>query len=589
MKAKSENKYINIKFITKYLKMEKLSVFFCILLSIFIVTSITLIPYFIGEAIDLFALKDYEFNLLIKYVSLIGICLIILVISQLIFDILLGTFIERITVKIREEVFIKLLRVPLKYIDENPKGNLVSKIINDVDNINTGLMSSFRQFVTGFFQIIAILSIMLYLNWVLALIVLILTPFSFILSYNVAKRTKQSYKKSNKLLGDCSSNFLETLNNIETVKSFNYEKESYEKFVKINEELYKAGQKAQFVSSLTNPSSRLINNTIYAIVGTCAALFYCFSASTNFEFLGTTMTIGIIATFLQYAIQFAKPFDSITACLSEIQNAFSSIKRIKDVLDYSDDVDLGNKEVDQNINEISFNNVSFGYDSSRLIIDELNITIPKGIKVAIVGPTGCGKTTLINLLLRYYDVSSGSINFNETNINDIKKKDIRNKFGLVLQDTWIFNGTVKENIAYGKKDATMEEIKEAAIKANALDFIERLGKGFDTLIKDDSGLSAGQRQLISIARVMLMNPEIMILDEATSNIDTRSEKKISDAFDKLVKGKTAFMIAHRLSTIINSDLILVLKDGKIIEKGNHQELLSLKGFYYSLYNAQFND
>lgn len=588
MKAKSKNNE-NIKFLFKYLKEEKFSAFLCIFLSLFIVISLTLIPYFIGLTIDLFDIENYSYSLFIKYISLIGICLGVLVVFQLLFDNFLGVFIERITVKIREEVFEKLLKVPLKFIDSNQKGNLISRIINDVDNINTGLMSSFKQFVTGFFQIIAILSIMFYLNWVLALIVTLLTPLSFILSYFVASRTKKYYKKTNALLGEASANFLECLNNIETVKSFNYGEKCFEKFENINNDLYKAGQKSQFISSLTNPSSRLINNTIYAIVGTCAALFYCISYSNNMKFLGTTMSIGIIATFLQYAIQFAKPFDSITACLSEIQNAFSSINRIKDVLNSENDKDEGKENAPSLIEDISFNNISFGYENNKLIFNDLSINIKKGTKVAIVGPTGCGKTTLINLLLRFYDLNNGSINFNDKDINKISKKEIRNKFGMVLQDTWIFKGSVKDNIAYGKKDASIEEIKEAAKKANALDFINRLGKGFDTIIKDDGGLSAGQRQLISIARVMLMAPEIMILDEATSNIDTRSEKKITDAFNKLSEGKTAFMIAHRLSTIVNSDLILVLKDGKIIEKGTHEELLNKKGFYYSLYNAQFSD
>lgn len=585
----------NTRFLFKYLKNEVLSIIVCIILAIITVFCATFIPYFIGDSVDIISsyLNISDTNLInwnLLYRNILIICLLIttLVIFQLIFDILLGFFVERITVKIRVDTFEKINKVSIKYIDEQSKGDLISKIINDVDNINTGLISGFRQFFSGIVQIIATISIMFYLNWILALVVIVLTPFSFLLSYVIAKKSAKYYKKCNEYIGEGSGIFLEYINNIETVKSFNYGPKSFEKYLKTNENLYIVGQKAQFVSSLVNPASRLINNSIYAFVGTLGALLCVFTSSNGGSFLNTTMSIGMITTFLQYSIQYAKPFDGITSCLSEIQNAFSSLTRIKKVFLTGDDIDEGIIEIDSKIEDISFNNLSFGYVEGKKVIKNFTLNVPYGKKIAIVGPTGCGKTTLINLLLRFYDPNSGTIKLNEINNLDIKKKDIRSHFGMVLQDTWIFNGTVFENIAYGKKDATLEEVKEACVKANCLDFIERLGKGFNTKIADDSGLSAGQKQLICIARVMLLMPDIMILDEATSNIDTRTEMKITEAFKKLTEGKTSFIIAHRLSTIVSSDLILVLKDGEIIEMGTHKDLINKKGFYYELYNAQFS-
>ncbi len=585
----------NTRFLFKYLKNEVLSIIVCIILAIRTVFCVTFIPYFIGDSVDIISsyLNISDTNLInwnLLYRNILIICLLIttLVIFQLIFDILLGFFVERITVKIRVDTFEKINKVSIKYIDEQSKGDLISKIINDVDNINTGLISGFRQFFSGIVQIIATISIMFYLNWILALVVIVLTPFSFLLSYVIAKKSAKYYKKCNEYIGEGSGIFLEYINNIETVKSFNYGPKSFEKYLKTNENLYIVGQKAQFVSSLVNPASRLINNSIYAFVGTLGALLCVFTSSNGGSFLNTTMSIGMITTFLQYSIQYAKPFDGITSCLSEIQNAFSSLTRIKKVFLTGNDIDEGIIEIDSKIEDISFNNLSFGYVEGQKVIKNFTLNVPYGKKIAIVGPTGCGKTTLINLLLRFYDPNSGTIKLNEINNFDIKKKDIRSHFGMVLQDTWIFNGTVFENIAYGKKDATLEEVKEACVKANCLDFIERLGKGFNTRIADDSGLSAGQKQLICIARVMLLMPDIMILDEATSNIDTRTEMKITEAFKKLTEGKTSFIIAHRLSTIVSSDLILVLKDGEIIEMGTHKDLINKKGFYYELYNAQFS-
>ena len=586
----------NLSFLFKYLKKELFSIILCIILSIITVLCVTFIPYFIGDSVDIISsylnVNDIDlinWNPLYQNVLIICLLITILVIFQLLFDTLLGFFVERITVNLRVDLFNKINKVSIQYIDKQKKGDLISRIINDVDNLNTGLISGIRQFFSGVVQIIATISIMFYLNWILALVVILLTPFSFLLSYVIAKKSAKYYKKCNEYIGEGSGIFLEYINNIETVKSFNYGAKSFEKHKKTNSNLYKVGQKAQFVSSLVNPSSRLINNCIYAFVGTLGALLCVFSLNNNGNFLNTSMSIGMVTTFLQYSIQYAKPFDGITSCLSEIQNAFSSLTRIKNVFLTKDDFDEGKKHIQEKISDISFENIVFGYEKGQKIIKNFNLNVPYGKKIAIVGPTGCGKTTLINLLLRFYDPNSGEIKLNGISNLTYSKKSIRSHFGMVLQDTWIFNGTVFENIAYGKKDATLEEVKDACVRANCLDFIERLGKGFDTIISEDSGLSAGQKQLICIARVMLLMPDIMILDEATSNIDTRTEMKITEAFKKLTDGKTSFIIAHRLSTIVSSDLILVMKDGEIIEMGNHKELILKKGFYYDLYNAQFSN
>lgn len=586
----------NFKFLFKYLNKEIVSIILCIILSIITVLCITFIPYFIGDSVDIISsflegnnVNTIDWNPLYQNILIICILISLLVIFQLLFDTLLGYFVERITVSVRVDTFNKINKVSIKYIDEQSKGDLISRIINDVDNLNTGLVSGIRQFFIGVVQIIATISIMFYLNWILALTVIVLTPFSFLLSYIIAKKSAKYYKKCNEYIGEGSGILLEYINNIETIKSFNYGPKSFEKYEKTNSNLYKVGQKAQFVSSLVNPSSRLINNCIYAFVGTLGALLCVLTYENGGNFLNTTMSIGMVTTFLQYSIQYAKPFDGITSCLSEIQNAFSSLTRIKNVFLTPDDIDEGKEVIEGKISDISFENLNFGYIQNQKIIKNFNLDVPYGKKIAIVGPTGCGKTTLINLLLRFYDPNSGEIKLNGVSNLKYSKKSIRSHFGMVLQDTWIFNGTVFENIAYGKKDATLEEVKDACVRANCLDFIERLGKGFDTKIADDSGLSAGQKQLICIARVMLLMPDIMILDEATSNIDTRTEMKITEAFKKLTDGKTSFIIAHRLSTIVSSDLILVLKDGEIIEMGNHKELIEKKGFYYDLYNAQFSN
>lgn len=551
-----------------------------------------LTPLFFGKAIDEITLAltngislfdTYFFSYLIISVILI----VLVLIFQFLFEYFNGLFVERVTKNVKDDVFKKLNEVSIAYIDEHPHGDLVSRVINDSDNLNVALVSGFRQFYQGIIQIIVTFIIMFIFNWILGLVVVFLTPFGFLISYNLAHKTNKYFKSQSKIVGDLGALSLESINNIDVIKSNNYEKDSIIEFANINKDLYKVGQKAQFAGSLANPVTRLVNNSTYAIVGMVAALLCAFSYKDGNMILGASCTVGTILTFIQYSNQFAKPFNEISNCIPEIQTGLSSLKRLNAVLDEKNDINEGTKIIEKTVERINFENVNFSYDGKKQIIKDFNLKVEQGQKIAIVGPTGCGKTTIINLLLRFYDPNSGEISFDETDTKSILKNSLRKSFGMVLQDTWIFSGTVRENITYGKNDASEEEIIEACRKANCYDFIMRLPNGFDTYINDYSGLSVGQKQLISIARVMLVNPKIMILDEATSNIDTRTEMKISEAFNLLMKGKTSFVIAHRLSTIINSDLILVMKDGAIIEAGKHKELLEKHGFYYELYNAQY--
>lgn len=576
-----------------YIKKYPLFLIASLLCALIFVTSMCLTPLLFGKAIDeiTFALENstslFETKF-VFYLSFAGILIFLVLVFEFCFEFLNSLFVEKVTKEIKDDIFLKLNKVPISYIDSNYHGDLVSRVINDSDNINIALISGFRQFYQGVIQIIVTFVVMFVLNWILGLVVVVLTPFGFMITYLLAHKTNKYFKGQAKIVGEMGAISLEDINNIDLIKSFNYEENAYEAFKTQNDALYKVGQKAQFSGSLTNPITRLVNNSTYAIVGMIAAILCALSFKDNNMILEASCTVGTILTFIQFSNQFAKPFNEISSCVPEIQTGFSSLKRINNVLNESNDVNEGKEKINDAIKKIEFNHVDFGYNKEKLIIKDFNIEVKEGQKIAIVGPTGCGKTTIINLLLRFYDPSQGSISFDNLNTKDILKESLRSSFGMVLQDTWIFSGTVRENIIYGKKDASEEEIIEATKKANCYDFIMRLPNGFDTYIDDYSGLSVGQKQLISIARVMLVNPKIMILDEATSNIDTRTEMKISAAFNILMEGKTSFVIAHRLSTIVHSDLILVMKDGEIIEQGKHDELLAKHGFYYDLYNAQYS-
>lgn len=578
-----------------YVKKHPIYIVLSLICALIFVISMVTMPLITGKMVDVIKEMVISSNVEKYLDSLfllieIGCLLIALtVLFEFIFEYIVGLFVETITKDLKDGLFIKLNQVSIRFIDNHTHGDLVNRCIVDTENVNNALISGFKQLYQGSIQIITTLAIMFVFNWILGLIVVVLTPLNFIVAYVFAKSSKKSVRATTKEQGELTSLVVEDFENIDVIKSFNLEDDAFEDYSTQNFILYKYGQKSQFITSMTNPLTRLINYFTYSFVGMIAAILCAYSSKDGYVILGASCTIGTILTFVQYSTQFAKPFNEISSCLTEIQIGAASMRRINEILNEKNDIDEGTIINKDSTESIKFNNVYFSYEPNQKLIENFNLEVKKGQKIAIVGPTGCGKTTMINLLLRFYDATKGEIAINDDNINELTKVSLRNKFGMVLQDTWIFEGTVLENIKYAKQDASMEEVIEASKKANAYNFINHLPKGFETKISDKSGLSVGEKQLICIARVILSDPEIMILDEATSNIDTRSELKIANAFNDMMKDKTSFIIAHRLSTIKNSNLIIVMKDGHIIETGNHKELLAKGGFYSKLYAAQYSN
>lgn len=578
-----------------YVKKHPIYIVLSLICALIFVISMVTMPLITGKMVDVIKEMVISSNVEKYLDSLfllieIGCLLIALtVLFEFIFEYIVGLFVETITKDLKDGLFIKLNQVSIRFIDNHTHGDLVNRCIVDTENVNNALISGFKQLYQGSIQIITTLAIMFVFNWILGLIVVVLTPLNFIVAYVFAKSSKKSVRATTKEQGELTSLVVEDFENIDVIKSFNLEDDVFEDYSTQNFILYKYGQKSQFITSMTNPLTRLINYFTYSFVGMIAAILCAYSFKDGYVILGASCTIGTILTFVQYSTQFAKPFNEISSCLTEIQIGAASMRRINEILNEKNDIDEGTIINKDSTESIKFNNVYFSYEPNQKLIENFNLEVKKGQKIAIVGPTGCGKTTMINLLLRFYDATKGEIAINDDNINELTKVSLRNKFGMVLQDTWIFEGTVLENIKYAKQDASMEEVIEASKKANAYNFINHLPKGFETKISDKSGLSVGEKQLICIARVILSDPEIMILDEATSNIDTRSELKIANAFNDMMKDKTSFIIAHRLSTIKNSNLIIVMKDGHIIETGNHKELLAKGGFYSKLYAAQYSN
>jgi len=484
---------------------------------------------------------------------------------------------------LRSDIFCKLERVPLRYIDGHTKGELTSRVINDIEIISDGLLQGFTQFFSGIITIIGTLIFMMAINFRIAIVVVILTPLSFIAASRITKASHDSYMKQSKLRGDMVGLAEEMAGNQKIVKAFVYDKRAEARFDEINKAYGKIGVKATFFSSMTNPTTRFVNGLIYAAVGLLGAL----GVVGKFPIIGV-MTVGKLSSFLAYSNQYTKPFNEISGVFAELQNAVASAERVFAVLDENEVPDDSDKEVLESCDgTLSFSDVFFSYSPDTKLIENFSLDVKSGQRVAIVGPTGCGKSTIINLLLRFYDIDSGKIVLSGKEINSVTRDSLRSCFGMVLQETWVFTGTVVENIAYGAPDATREQIIEAAKSVYAHGFIKRLPNGYDTVISEDCGLSQGQKQLICIARIMLMDPPMLILDEATSSIDLRTELRIQRAFVKLMEGRTSFVIAHRLSTIKNSDIILVMKHGNIIEQGDHEQLLAKGGFYAELYNSQF--
>lgn len=542
------------------------------------------VPIFTGKAIDLCIEKGrVDFDGL-KYIAL---TLAAMVAASAVFQWLMSLCTNKLaflTVRdLRTDIFNKLERVPLKYIDGHTKGELSSRVINDIEIISDGLLQGFTQFFSGVITIAGTLIFMMTINVRIAIVVVLLTPLSFFAASKITKATHDYYTKQSKLRGDMVGIAEEMAGNQKLVKAFVYDDTAIERFEKINSEYGEIGAKATFFSSMTNPTTRFVNGVIYAAVGCLGALGVIGKVS----FIGK-MTVGSLQSFLAYSNQYTKPFNEISGVFAELQNAVASAQRVFDVLDEEEVPDDSEKEsIESCTGALTFENVSFSYVPDKKLIENFSLDVKHGERVAIVGPTGCGKSTIINLLLRFYDIDSGKITLSGKDVSEITRDSLRSCFGMVLQETWIFTGTVAENIAFGSPDSSREQIIAAAKAVHAHGFIKRLPNGYDTVISEHSGLSQGQKQLICIARVMLMDPPMLILDEATSSIDLRTEHRIQRAFVKLMEGKTSFIIAHRLSTIKNSDVILVMNSGNIVEKGSHNELMAKGGFYANLYNSQF--
>lgn len=541
------------------------------------------IPILTGKAIDfIIGTNNVLFDNIYPYLIYIAICGVMAAIFYYMYDFLASLVCQNVIKGLRNDVFRRLEKAPIEFIDSHPHGDLVSRCISDIEQISDGLLEGFKQLYRGVITIVFTLAFMISIHYILALVVVFITPLSLFVASFITKKTHQYFTKQSRIKGEIGAYVLEMLDNQKVIKALTYEEDSIKKFESINNELYKVGVNAQFISSTTNPSTRFVNGLVYAAVGIIGSILIINPIS-------LPLTIGYLSSFLSYANQYTKPFNEISGVVSEFQNALSCLERVNEVLSIEPEIDQGNKNLDNSINSINISNVYFSYDKSKDLIKNFNLTVHKGQKIAIVGPTGCGKTTLINLLLRFYDVDSGKISFDNEDIYKYSKSSLRKKYGMVLQDTWIFKGSVYDNVAYSNPNATSEEIEQACRIVHAHSFIKRLPNGYQTIISENSGLSHGEKQLITIARVMLSLPEIVILDEATSSIDTRTEMKIAEAFNKIMEGRTSFVIAHRLSTIKNADLILVMKDGAIIEIGNHLSLLEKKGFYYQLYYSQFAD
>ncbi len=587
MKKQGTVKLSTIKEALRYVKSYKLLIALSILFSTVSVALTLYIPIIIGDAIDLIIGKDKV--LLDSVCELLfnaGVIAVIIGILQWLINNINNLITYNVIKNVRDEAFEKIETLPLKYIDSRSYGEVVSKVINDVDQFADGLLMGFTQFFTGIVTILGTLIFMLTIDVRITLVVVLLTPVSLFVASFIAKNTYSLFHTQSKIKADQTAIIEEMISNQKVVKAFGHENEAMEDFDKVNEKLKKCSVKAIFFSSLVNPCTRFVNSLVYTAVALVGAFIVIKEGGA-----AGALSVGALSCILSYATQYAKPFNEISGIISELQNALACASRVfgfinekSETPDSSDAYVLNEAE-----GNIRLSDVNFSYTEDQDLIKNLNLDVEKGQRIAIVGPTGCGKTTLINLLMRFYDVNSGSILVDGRDIRDITRNSLRKNYGMVLQDTWIRHGTVKENIALGLPDASDEEIIKAAKAAHAHSFIKRLPKGYDTVLTENGSiLSQGQRQLLCIARIMLCLPPMLILDEATSSIDTRTEIKIQEAFARLMEGRTSFIVAHRLSTIREADLILVMKDGNIIEKGTHTELLKKGGFYATLYNSQFD-
>ena len=585
-----DNKKI-IKAVLAYIGNYKILLFVSLVMAMITVVLTLYLPILFGDAIDLIVGRgqtkfDKIFEIIITAVIVAG--------TTSLFQWLMTTINNKIAYNvvrdIRNDAFKRIEKLPLSYLDSHSTGDIVSRVIADADQFSDGLLLGFTQSFTGIATILGTLVFMLRIDIFTALIVMVLTPLSLLVARFISKHTYSFFKLQSETRAEQTSLINEMIGGMEVVKAYGREEKVVGVFDEINEKIEKASLKAIFFSSITNPATRFVNNIVYALVGLVGA----------FQVVNGGISVGGLSAFLAYANQYTKPFNEISGIITELQNAIACAGRLLELInedietedgktvlgaDKSNEID---KKITNNIGDIDLENVAFSYVKDKKLIEGLNLSVKKGQRIAIVGPTGCGKTTIINLLMRFYDVDSGSIKVENTDIRELTRHSLRKSYGMVLQETWLRNGTIRENIVMGKPDATDEEVITAAKAAHSHSFISKLKDGYNTVIDEDgSGLSKGQMQLLCITRVMLLLPPMLILDEATSSIDTRTEIKIQKAFNRLMEGRTSFIVAHRLSTIKEADIILVMKAGKIIEQGNHEELLEKKGFYSELYNSQF--
>ena len=574
-----------LKKVLSYVGRYKYFIFVSLIFAV-LSTALTLyVPVLVGRAIDFIIAKD---NVDFQSIAEILVRILIIVLSAAMLQWIMNVVNNRITFNVvrdmRDKAFKKIEVLPFSYLDSHSSGDTVSKVISDADQFADGLLMGFTQLFTGVATIVGTLFFMLSINIWITLVVVVLTPLSFFIARFIAKKTYSMFKLQSETRGEQTAFVDEMITNQKVIEAYGHQKQNTEKFDEINERLRKFSLRATFYSSITNPATRFVNSIVYAAV----ALFGALMAVSGYG----GITVGILASFLAYANQYTKPFNEISGVVTELQNAIACAGRLIELIEEQE----VKPDTDENIilenveGNIKLDNVSFSYSEDKELIKDLSLNIKEGMRVAIVGPTGCGKTTLINLLMKFYDVKGGTISADGIGYDDINVKSLRSAFGMVLQDTWLKSGTVLENIRMGKPDASLEEAVEAAKKAHAHSFIKRLPDGYNTYIGADGGnLSQGQKQLLCITRLMLVNPPMLILDEATSSIDTRTEIRIQKAFNTLMKGKTSFIVAHRLSTIKNADLILVMNNGSVIETGTHKDLLDKKGFYNKLYYSQFSN
>ena len=570
-----------LKKVLRYASRYRFLIFVSLFLSIVTALLTLYVPILVGDAIDcIIDTGKVDMARIVKILYQVVFVVLAIALFQWIMNIANNKITFQVVRDVREDAFKRLQKLPFEYLDSKQTGEIVSRVISDVDLFSDGLLMGFTQLFTGVVTIAATLIIMFMKNYKIALVVVILTPLSLLVAKFIATRSFNYFKSQSEARADQTAFVDEMIGNLSVVKAFAHEDENMEVFDDVNDRLERTSIKATFISSLTNPGTRFINNLVYAAV----ALFGAFAC------MAGTMTIGGLVVFLRYANQYTKPFNEITGVVTELQNSLVCAERVFALIEEKEEIpeDKDAPESFEPEGVVDFENVAFSYDKSKKLIEDLDLDIKKGQRVAIVGPTGSGKTTLINLLMRFYDVDEGAIKIDGYDLRKLKRRDIRDNFGMVLQETWLRNGTIRDNITLGREGFTDEEIIEAAKASHAHSFIKRLPNGYDTVISENGGnLSQGQKQLLCITRVMLSIPPMLILDEATSSIDTSTEIRIQKAFNRMMQGRTSFIVAHRLSTIREADVILVMKDGHIIEKGNHEDLLAKQGFYYNLYNSQF--